>query len=483
MSLLREHPLSVITEATERSDSDWHFSHHEPAESVPEYSQFIGNVDPALLLPHGSIFSSETSYGEIVPPAQSAFRSLGASIPSMFDKSLPSLPRSSIAKTGSARSALQTESARGSAAKSESSRHSAIKSQSSMRFASEPESSRRNSIIRLSNHSFPKPDFTNGSTASDHTPFIPPSPPSKPLSSKSRTASPRTASPVATATNYSSSSSSLSTASHPALSHTTLRTLDGVIDEATTSLALRTKLQAETIGTSDNTKVGVCSTMFHADNEGFIRVLANKIHDAMALQSSYLFALIPNGVGGPLKVPTTLAFCGAPQLLVTKASILAGLRFKTRLAELQDTTGTWVGYLEPPPVGIDHFIPPAHDEDMLWDIVRKAVNPIDPVAPPPGSRGIDQLLSEARARIDRLTPREAFEDSYGDGILVDIRSEAQRIEHGSIPRAVVVERNVLEWRFDPRSLDGRLPIADRYDLRVIVFCQVSAFSCFISPMT
>lgn len=33
-----------------------------------------------------------------------------------------------------------------------------------------------------------------------------------------------------------------------------------------------------------------------------------------------------------------------------------------------------------------------------------------------------------------------------------------------------MERNVLEWRFDPRS-DARLPIADRYDLRVVVFCQ------------
>jgi rhodanese-related sulfurtransferase len=29
---------------------------------------------------------------------------------------------------------------------------------------------------------------------------------------------------------------------------------------------------------------------------------------------------------------------------------------------------------------------------------------------------------------------------------------------------------VLEWRFDPAS-DARLPVADRYDLRVIVYCQ------------
>lgn len=36
--------------------------------------------------------------------------------------------------------------------------------------------------------------------------------------------------------------------------------------------------------------------------------------------------------------------------------------------------------------------------------------------------------------------------------------------------ALVVERNVLEWRSDPRC-DARLPVADRYDLRVIVFCS------------
>jgi rhodanese-related sulfurtransferase len=34
---------------------------------------------------------------------------------------------------------------------------------------------------------------------------------------------------------------------------------------------------------------------------------------------------------------------------------------------------------------------------------------------------------------------------------------------------LVIERNVLEWRFDPAS-DARLPIAD-YDLEVIVICQ------------
>jgi len=90
--------------------------------------------------------------------------------------------------------------------------------------------------------------------------------------------------------------------------------------------------------------------------------------------------------------------------------------------------------------------------------------------PPEGSRSIAELLAAARARLNRVGPVEAHE-AYRDGaVLVDIRPVAQRHEYGEIPGALVVDRNVLEWRLDPRS-DARLPVADRYDLRVIVVCQ------------
>nr|WP_019877187.1 rhodanese-like domain-containing protein [Sporichthya polymorpha] len=46
---------------------------------------------------------------------------------------------------------------------------------------------------------------------------------------------------------------------------------------------------------------------------------------------------------------------------------------------------------------------------------------------------------------------------------------AQRAAEGSVPGALIIERNVLEWRFDPRS-DARLPIAS-YDLSVVVICS------------
>ena len=90
-------------------------------------------------------------------------------------------------------------------------------------------------------------------------------------------------------------------------------------------------------------------------------------------------------------------------------------------------------------------------------------------APPPGSRTIDQVLAEARERLDRPAPHDAARAVASGAVLVDIRPAAQRAAEGEIPGAMIVERNVLEWRFDPAS-DARLPQAS-YDLQVIVVCS------------
>lgn len=90
--------------------------------------------------------------------------------------------------------------------------------------------------------------------------------------------------------------------------------------------------------------------------------------------------------------------------------------------------------------------------------------------PPAGSTGIDQILAGARARLNRVGPHETAEALRRGAILIDIRPAAQRAEFGEFPDAVVIERNVLEWRLDPRS-EARLPFADKYDLEVIVTCQ------------
>ena len=89
---------------------------------------------------------------------------------------------------------------------------------------------------------------------------------------------------------------------------------------------------------------------------------------------------------------------------------------------------------------------------------------------PPGSIGIDEILAAARARLVRLDPRTVAGRMARGAVLVDIRPAAQRAAFGEIPGAIVIERNVLEWRLDPRS-DARLSFAGSYDLEIIVTCQ------------
>ena len=84
--------------------------------------------------------------------------------------------------------------------------------------------------------------------------------------------------------------------------------------------------------------------------------------------------------------------------------------------------------------------------------------------------GIDAVLAQARLRLDRLEPAKAYAASQSGAILVDTRPAHQRHAHGEIPGALIIDRNVLEWRLDPAS-DARLSIADSYDLHVIVLCQ------------
>ena len=87
----------------------------------------------------------------------------------------------------------------------------------------------------------------------------------------------------------------------------------------------------------------------------------------------------------------------------------------------------------------------------------------------PRRRSIDQLLIEARSRLARLTPDEAYRAQQDGAVLVDIRPEASREAEGCLPGAVVIERTVLEWRLDPASL-ARIPVAS-YDLHVVIVCN------------
>src|SRR4051794_14876717 len=83
---------------------------------------------------------------------------------------------------------------------------------------------------------------------------------------------------------------------------------------------------------------------------------------------------------------------------------------------------------------------------------------------------IDRILDEARARLRRLSASEVSDALTRGAVLVDIRPQAQREREGGVPAALVIERNVLEWRCDPTS-DSRLPQAVDDDVEWVVLCS------------
>jgi rhodanese-related sulfurtransferase len=83
---------------------------------------------------------------------------------------------------------------------------------------------------------------------------------------------------------------------------------------------------------------------------------------------------------------------------------------------------------------------------------------------------IDAVLDRARARLTRLTADEVPDALARGAVLVDIRPAAQRAAEGEISAALIIERNVLEWRCDPTS-DARIPHAVGDDVEWVVLCS------------
>lgn len=128
--------------------------------------------------------------------------------------------------------------------------------------------------------------------------------------------------------------------------------------------------------------------------------------------------------------------------------------------------------------------------------------------PPPAALSIEQILNSARSSLIRLTPAQLSTEldsqdtnAWGPTILIDIRPTPQRTSYAlslslsgsrdkssadttnpssshqeTIPGALIIERNVLEWRIDPQSDSMDPGIADMvekhgYDARIVIFCQ------------
>jgi len=84
---------------------------------------------------------------------------------------------------------------------------------------------------------------------------------------------------------------------------------------------------------------------------------------------------------------------------------------------------------------------------------------------------IDDYLEAARSRLDRVHPANLDTEVEKGALLIDIRPEADRDAYGTMPGAIVIDRNVLEWRLAPSSEARTIDLDEGQ--RVILFCNDS----------
>jgi rhodanese-related sulfurtransferase len=82
-------------------------------------------------------------------------------------------------------------------------------------------------------------------------------------------------------------------------------------------------------------------------------------------------------------------------------------------------------------------------------------------------RTLDDLLREARAKIERLEPAEAWAETEEGALIVDTRVDRSA---GVVPGSLHVPLSVLQWRVDPDS-DWRNPHIGGLESRLILICE------------
>ena len=97
-------------------------------------------------------------------------------------------------------------------------------------------------------------------------------------------------------------------------------------------------------------------------------------------------------------------------------------------------------------------------------------------------RGVDELLADARSRIERMDPPAAWAASQtGEALIVDIRSDDDRRRDGIVPGSLHIPRTVLEWRADPESPWANPHVGDRAR-RLVLLCN-HGFSSSLAAAT
>lgn len=246
--------------------------------------------------------------------------------------------------------------------------------------------------------------------------------------------------------------------------------------------------KAKVIG-ADEATVGLLVVQAYSDDdEPLLRSVAEKVGQIMG-EAPTTFLIVSCGLETP-QSGHLFAF-GTQKILQLGTKLLE--QFGNRLQVLgEEAPSTWRGKLavwtgDSDQLALQNLLELVASAESISTshLVPERYTTSSLPTPPPGSIGIDEMLAHARGHLQRLDVQTAYDEiqqsislpdtaAASNIILVDIRPEAQRREYGfiSIPGfdTHIIERNVLEWRFDPRH-EARLPFVTSYDLRVLVYCQ------------
>ena len=78
------------------------------------------------------------------------------------------------------------------------------------------------------------------------------------------------------------------------------------------------------------------------------------------------------------------------------------------------------------------------------------------------------MVAEAKAQVENLTPKQAAEEAKNGAVIVDIRDGEELQKESNVPGAVHVPRGMLEFRADPSSPYHNAAL--KPDKRVILHC-------------